>query len=188
MNLNQYASRPLTLTGDSPCFADRAQMFIQVGCSLPLVDLVQRQERGLVLGCAAVFIALFVVNYLDYIKKVQQNNYVEWDVKTITAGDFTIEFDLDPTFFKDFMEKEMENYTNKCAEEGKFFQSRVQCFQDWIQKEMERRISELPDLGFEDEPVEHVKVAVTTLAFKNADVINLLRQRGYAIKTENWAQ
>lgn len=163
-------------------------MFIQVGCIIPQEELVARQERGLVLGCAAVFIALFVVNYLDYIKKVQQNNYVEWDVKTITAGDFTIEFDLDETFFKDWMDKEMQPWVEKCAGEGKEFQSRVHCFQGWIQNEMETRISELPDLGYEDEPVEKVKVAVTTLAFKNADVINMLRQRGYAIKTENWAE
>lgn len=54
------------------------------------------------LACAAVFIALFVVNYLDYIKKTQENNYVEWDVKTITAGDFTIEFDLSREFWQDW--------------------------------------------------------------------------------------
>lgn len=61
-----------------------------------------RVSRGLVLACAAVFIALFVVNYLDYIKKTQENNYVEWDVKTITAGDFTIEFDLSREFWQDW--------------------------------------------------------------------------------------
>ena len=49
-----------------------------------------------------MFVALFIVNFLDYIKKVQQNNYVEWDVKTVTAGDFTIEFDVDPGFFIDY--------------------------------------------------------------------------------------
>lgn len=85
-------------------------MFIQVGCSLPLADLVQRQERGLVLGCAAVFIALFVVNYLDYIKKVQQNNYVEWDVKTITAGDYTIEFKIPDAFYKAYMNQMHTNW------------------------------------------------------------------------------
>lgn len=61
---------------------------------IPADQVDGRVERGLVLGCAAVFIALFVVNYLDYIKKTQENNYVEWDVKTITSGDFTIEFDI----------------------------------------------------------------------------------------------
>ena len=50
--------------------------------------------------------ALFMVNYLDYMKKIQENNYIEWDVKTITAGDYTIEFDIKPSFFEDFLVKE----------------------------------------------------------------------------------
>jgi len=44
----------------------------------------------------------------------------------------------------------------------------------------------MPDLGYEDEPVEHVKIAVTTFAFKNAETINLLRERGNIIKEERW--
>lgn len=51
---------------------------------------------------------------------------------------------------------------------------------------MEERLTKCPDLGFEDEPTARIEVAVTTLAFKNADIINLLRERGLAIKAENW--
>lgn len=104
-------------------------MFVQVGCLIPEEDMASRIESGLVLGCAAVFIALFVVNYLDYIKKVQQNNYIEWDLKTITSGDFAIEFDLDPTFFSDYLEKEHDNWVEEAAASGKGpFMSRVQAF------------------------------------------------------------
>lgn len=53
---------------------------------------------------------------------------------------------------------------------------------------MERRVSLLDDQGYEDEPVEHVKIAVTTLAFNNAEMIDLLKQRGTAIKAEKWDQ
>lgn len=38
----------------------------------------------------------------------------------------------------------------------------------------------------EDEPVEHIKVAKVTMAFRNAEMINLLRLRGTAIKAEKW--
>jgi len=51
---------------------------------------------------------------------------------------------------------------------------------------MEERISQCPDLGFEEQPPESIKVAVTTLAFKNAEIINMLRERGAAIKAEKW--
>ena len=44
----------------------------------------------------------------------------------------------------------------------------------------------LPDLGFEDEPVEEVKIAVTTFAYNNGEVIKLLRKRGNCIKSEDW--
>jgi len=60
-------------------------------------------------------------------------------------------------------------------------------FQGWIQHEMERRLEKLPNLGFDgDDEESSVKVAVTTLAFDNAAIINLLRDRGAAIKAENW--
>ena len=51
---------------------------------------------------------------------------------------------------------------------------------------MEDRVSQLPDLGYEAEPEERVKIAVSTLAFDNADIIDLLRQRGEAIMNEKW--
>ena len=47
-------------------------------------------------------------------------------------------------------------------------------------------MSELPDLGFEDEPVEEIKIAVTTFAYNNGEVIHLLRERGQCIKAEDW--
>ena len=44
----------------------------------------------------------------------------------------------------------------------------------------------MPDLGYEPEPVDYVKVALTTFAFRNADVIHLLSERGQIIKDERW--
>ena len=122
----------------------------------------------------AVFIVLFIVMYLDYMKKIQENNYVEWDVKTITAGDYTVEFDISPDFFDDWLIKEYIKWVGIQAEAGVEYISRVQAFQAWIQHEMEQRLDQMPDLGFEDEPVEHIKIAVTTFAFKNAEIIKLL--------------
>ena len=44
----------------------------------------------------------------------------------------------------------------------------------------------MPDLGYEDEPVEKVNIALVTFAFDNAELINLLKQRGAAIKFEKF--
>ncbi len=110
---------------------------------------------------------------------MQESAYVEWDVKTITAADYTIEFDLDPAFFEKWLDQEAETYLEEeQRRSGKLYVARADAFRDWITQEMERRLTMLPDLGFEDEPLGEVKVALTTFAYNNSDVINLLRERG----------
>ena len=51
---------------------------------------------------------------------------------------------------------------------------------------MSERLTKLPDLGFEDEPPERINIALITFAFDNAELINLLRDRGNAIKFEKF--
>lgn len=150
-------------------------MFVQIACTLPEDDLQDRATSGLSYACLVVFMCLFIISYLDYIKKLQENKYVEWDLKTITSGDYTVEFQLDPAFYQTWLEEEFISWVSKQHRESNIeYVSRVEAFRDWIQNEIEQRLDKLPDLGFEDEPVEHVKVALTTFAFKNADIIELL--------------
>ena len=108
-------------------------MFLQIGCEIPPDMVVRRQVDALGLGCMAIFVALFMVIYLDYIKKIQENNYIEWDIKTITAGDYTIEFDIEPGFFDDFLVKEYTNWIAKQFDEkGIHYESRMEAFRDWV--------------------------------------------------------
>lgn len=184
-NLKQYLTVQPEKDTTSVCFQKSSQIFVQVGCLIPEDLVSDRVERGLVLGSAAVFIALFVVNYLDYIKKTQENNYVEWDVKTITSGDFTIEFDIGSQFYQDWKNKVKESWIARFSAPEDREKAKAAHFRDWIQNEMETRLEKLPDLGYDDgEP--SVKIAKTTLAFNNAEIIDLLKQRGAAIKTEQW--
>lgn len=44
----------------------------------------------------------------------------------------------------------------------------------------------MPDLGYEDETPERINISMFTFAFDNAELINLLKQRGQAIKFEKW--
>jgi hypothetical protein len=57
---------------------------------------------GLFIGCLGVFIYLFVQVYSQWIKSVESNNYIDWDVATITAADYTVEFEIDPDMFAEF--------------------------------------------------------------------------------------
>ena len=133
-NLSDFIMKDAQGFDAAECAAPESQIFLQVACMVDNDYLIVREEQGLLIGCCAVFIALFVINYVDYIKKTQENNYVEWDVKTITAGDYAIEFDIQPEFFEDFLAKEYNSWVEKCATQDPpmKFLSRVQAFQAWI--------------------------------------------------------
>jgi len=132
-----------------------------------------------------VFVALFVLNFVDYIKKVQINEYVEWDVKTITAADYTIEFDIKPDFYNAFVDQEYQGWKASQSDRGVEYITPQEAFKDWIAHEMERRLDQLPHQDMDDDVTE-IKVAKVTMAFNNAEVINLLRERGTIIKSEQW--
>ena len=97
----------------------QAYMYAQVGCVIDSQYTVERRIFGLLIGCIGVFVYLFTVVYYDYIKAVQSNSYIEWDVKTITAGDYTIEFDLKPETY-DYWKKHYYCETNAMTECAQF--------------------------------------------------------------------
>jgi hypothetical protein len=41
-----------------------------------------------------LFVFFFSILYIDYVDNVQALSFIDWDVKTITAGDYSIEFDI----------------------------------------------------------------------------------------------
>ena len=44
----------------------------------------------------------------------------------------------------------------------------------------------MPDLGYEDDTPERIYISMFTFAFDNSQLINLLKERGDAIKFEKW--
>jgi hypothetical protein len=88
-----------------------------------------------------VLVYCFTVIYLDYIRAVEKNMYVDFDVQTVTAGDYTIEFDLKEETYDVFK----KTYFDKNSPMSEASQFRL-----YIQKELEDRISEFPDLGFDE--------------------------------------
>jgi len=51
-----------------------------------------RSVFGLIVSAGGVFVYLYSQIYFDYIACVQTNKFIDYDVKTITAGDYSIEF------------------------------------------------------------------------------------------------
>ena len=136
-----------------------------------------RQVQGLFIGCMGVFVALFFVVYIDYLRSTFKNTFIEWDVKTITAGDYSVELDITENMYKNFLDNHYDALSGK---------TKIAALRDYLQEELETRLTRLPDLGYEDQPPERIRIAMITFAFDNAQLINLLRQRGKFIKFEKY--
>ena len=171
---------PYSPVGVSSNCQDQSFVYVQASCQIPNTLQSQRFIMGLFIGCMAVFIYLYSMVYFDYIKVVQTNLYVDWDVKTITAGDYTVEFDLGEDTY-DFWKNHYYDDSNPLPENAQF--------KVFIQNELEERCTDMPHQGYEDEiPGEkyQVKISQITMAFNNAYIVNQLSKRGTLIKTEKW--
>jgi len=92
--------------------------FVQYVCVLNDTRVV-KQIFGLLVGCTTVFIYFFVIVFIDYIKTVEKNNYLDFDVKTITAEDYTVEFELDKQLFENWQGKYLDE-SNPMSEMAQF--------------------------------------------------------------------
>lgn len=81
---------------------DQSNFFIQVACEIPQKTTQKRQCCGLFLACVGVIIYSYSILYFDYIRAIEKNKFIEFDVNTITAGDYTIEFDMNRDAYKYF--------------------------------------------------------------------------------------
>ena len=79
--------------------------------------------------------------YLDYVKCVQMNEYVEFDVDTITAGDYSVCFDLEVKTYSRFKDLYYDEKNPMCENAQ---------FKLYLQIELEERINAMEDLGFRD--------------------------------------
>jgi len=122
---------------------EESTFFIQVACLVPENRVYARKLMGLLISCLGVLIYCFALTYFDYIRSIEKNKYLDFDVMTITAGDYTIEFDMPHHSF---------DYFKKVYLNDKSPMSEIAQFRLYVQEELEQRISSLPDLGFDDEP------------------------------------
>lgn len=111
------------------------------------------------------------------------NTFVDWDVKSITAGDYSVEFDLDVKTY-DYFKNTYYDETNPMSENLQF--------KLYIQNDLEDRINhpDFPDQGYddgdEDAQNSRKKIAQITFAYENGWLIDQLTYRGYYIKNEKW--
>lgn len=148
-------------------------MFVQVPCIYTPDELKDMQTLGLCIGTLAVFSALFTMVYNDYIKVTQIWGELDYDVKTVTAGDYSIEFDISEESFQEWKRVHYESDHRRYSKKSK--KSANLCFKYFIEDHFNKIIGEMPHLDYDDGVP---KIANVTLAYHNAEVIKVLKERG----------
>ena len=148
-----------------------AYFFIQTPCIIPEENKTMRLVKGFILSVTAIAIYVFSINSLLNLKSEQKENYIDWDLKTVTAGDYTVELDIKEKSYQHFLQV-FYDASNPMPE--------VMQFRMFLKDELETRIKAMND------PKHDISIAMITFAYNNKQVIEWLRERGAHIKSENW--
>lgn len=81
-------------------------------------------------------------------RAVESTNQLDFDVKTYTAGDYSIEFKI--------QHKQYENWQEKYHDKSNPMSEMAQ-FKLYVQSELEKRLGEMPNLGYEES--DEIKIA-----------------------------
>ena len=102
---------------------------------------------------------------MDYMRCVQMNNFVEFDVDTITAGDYTVYFEL--------AEKSYETFKNKFNDENNPMSENMQ-FKLYLKMELEDRLNKMKDFGYRElfDDGYSINIAQITVAYENGWIID----------------
>lgn len=88
---------------------DEAFFYIQAPCVIPQEQMKERRIIGLFVSCVTVFVIFYSITYIEYIRSVQQFKYVDFDYKTLTAADYTMEFQITKKMWQQFLDKYLDN-------------------------------------------------------------------------------
>lgn len=92
---------------------------------------------------------------------------------TITAADYTVEFKITQAMYDRFVRDHLDE-SNPISEIGQF--------RLYIKEEMEMRLTSMPCFHSGHESLQEIRIAMVTFAFDNAEIINMLKERGKAIR------
>lgn len=82
---------------------DEAIFYLQAPCVIRADKVKFRKLMGLVVATISVFVILFSVTFIDYTKGVQAFQYVDFDFKTLSTGDYTVQFNISKNMYDTFL-------------------------------------------------------------------------------------
>ena len=132
--------------------------------------------------CTGVLICLLFFFSIRF--KVEEGDVKEqeWDLATITAGDYTVELTITPEMYQLW---KSENYDNQPAmRDGRI--APAAALKRYLIDEIEREIDEVYKNGVTRPGLDQIKISDINFSFNNNELIEALRKRGGQITANNF--
>lgn len=182
------------------CDEPTNQLFVQFSCEMSPEEQYTKYQIMCGISSLGVLTAIVFAISVRYIKQAGNIKQLEWDVATLTAADYTVEFKINPNAYRVWKNSEF------CAPGGPEEQgvAPAVAFKHDMKKVVEENLTKdltesalageglnalLPTMMSRGRSIKHkkmaedVKVADIQFAFNNQKLIGELRNRGKIIST-----
>jgi hypothetical protein len=165
-------------TIDPSCQTINSRVFVQYHCVMSDDTIVEKKGQAAMVSACAVLVVLVYLTVLFYFKRSSHLNQMQWDMETITPGDYTAEMEITEKQYQFFL---TNIFPRKQSQRPDI--SIGEALKTYIKEELEhiltQKLSEMKQGGGnENLKVHQVKIADIVFAFNNAKLINLLKVRG----------
>lgn len=82
------------VNGTTSCTTNPAKIYMQFKCKEGIDRLNNKREEGLLVSCLACVACVVFLVVVYYQKKTNSLDFQSWDVATLTASDFTVEYTI----------------------------------------------------------------------------------------------
>lgn len=175
-------------TVPSKCTDSVAQLYVQYSCEQSQIILTaQIKSLSMVTSLCVFSVCLFLI-VIYYFKKSSTLLQLDWDISTITPGDYTLQLEITTDMWEHYLK---EHYHKDDLESQGV--SSAFALKTYMKKEIERILTNtLKNLrlganeALKGIKIQEVKIADISFAFNNAELINLLRERGGYIAGQSY--
>ena len=149
-------------------------MFIQAHCKQSSEELENKRVLGLLISCLNGLIGLFFLAAIYYLTRSSKIKLIDYDVSTVTAADYTIEYMIPKHVYNAFL--------TEIYREGEGHGTKIEAFKEYLKREFEGIVSNAKPVFSE---TTDIRIANIFFAFNNAELVSLLRKRGEFIVQAN---
>jgi hypothetical protein len=89
-------------SSNEQCSQSNAKLFVQYQCLQSAEQLETKRGQAITVSCLAVFAVGVYLTVLFYFKRASDLNQIQWDMETITPGDYTVQLEISEKAFNHF--------------------------------------------------------------------------------------